>query len=139
MYDNFYPGRGFGGAVAGNSFGPGWFLGMSLLGGLFLLLVLVSLAIKGFALWHAAKRGEKWWFIALLLINTLGLLELVYLVFFAKVWFQGCCKGMMGNKTCAHCSHCGKKCDGKCEEKGKTCDHEDCDCGDCEKCKKTDH
>ncbi len=118
MYDNFYPGRGFGGAIAGNSFGPGWLLGMSLLGGVFLLVVLISLALKGFALWHAAKRGEKWWFVALLIINTLGILELVYIVFFAKVWGKGCCMGK-GHSKAEH----------------KTCDHENCDCGDCEKCK----
>jgi hypothetical protein len=113
MYDNFYnQGRFFGGQGPENFFGPGWLLGMSLFGGLFILLILVSLALKGFALWHAAKRNEKWWFVALLLINTMGILELVYLIFFAKVWGKG--KEIGG---------------------GKICDHENCDCGDCEKCK----
>ncbi len=45
---------------------------------------LIVLAIKGFALWEAAKRNEKWWFIALLFINTLGILEIVYIFVFAK-------------------------------------------------------
>ncbi len=104
MYDNLYnQGRFFGGQGPENFFGPGWLLGLSLFGGLFLLLVLVSLALKGFALWHAAKRNEKWWFIALLLINTLGILELVYLIFFAKVWGKGCHGGKF-------CDSCGKKC-----------------------------
>ena len=44
---------------------------------------LISLALKGYALWVAAKHNAKWWFIALLIVNTLGLLELVYLVFFS--------------------------------------------------------
>ena len=88
MYDNFYPGRYSNWPGTESFFGPGWFLGMSLLGGLFILVVLVSLALKGFALWYAAKRNEKWWFIALLLINTLGILELIYLIFFAKVLFK---------------------------------------------------
>ncbi len=105
MYDNIYgQGRFFGGQGPENFFGPGWLLGMSLLGGLFLLLVLVSLALKGFALWHASKRNEKWWFVALLLINTLGILELVYLIFFAKVIFNK--KGHHGK----FCENCGEKC-----------------------------
>ena len=50
----------------------------------FILLVLV-VALKGLALWHAVKRGEKWWFVIMLIVNTAGLLELVYLAFVAKV------------------------------------------------------
>ncbi len=53
-------------------------------GGL-LVLLFWSLFWKGFALWHAAKRDEKWWFIAFLLLNTVGILEIVYLFFIAKV------------------------------------------------------
>ena len=53
----------------------------------FVLLILV-IVLKGLALWQAAKRGEKWWFIAMLVINTAGLLELIYLIFFAKLKFD---------------------------------------------------
>ena len=53
--------------------------------GLFIIVGLWSIFWKGLALWHCAKRGEKWWFIALLLINTLGILELVYLFLIAKM------------------------------------------------------
>ncbi len=38
---------------------------------------------KGIALWRAANRGDTWWFIALLLVNTLGILEIIYLFVFA--------------------------------------------------------
>jgi hypothetical protein len=31
------------------------------------------------ALWRAARRGEKAWFIAFLFVNTLAILEIVYL------------------------------------------------------------
>lgn len=41
-----------------------------------------TIAIKGYALWHAARNGQKEWFIALLIINTLGILEIVYLIWF---------------------------------------------------------
>ena len=38
-----------------------------------------TLIWKGLALWRAAGLRQKWWFVALLLINTLGILEIVYL------------------------------------------------------------
>jgi hypothetical protein len=43
---------------------------------------------KGLALWHAARRGEHWWFVAILLINTIGILEIIYLFFIAKLKFD---------------------------------------------------
>ncbi len=91
--NNWHP-RGFGGGEYQYnwSFGPDSLINLTLasfIGIIFVLLALFAIAIKGYALWHAAKRNEKWWFIALLLINTLGLLELVYLIFIAKIWFRG--------------------------------------------------
>lgn len=38
-----------------------------------------SLAWKGVSLWRAARNGSKPWFVALLLSNTLGVLDAVYL------------------------------------------------------------
>jgi hypothetical protein len=38
-----------------------------------------SLAWKGVALWRAARAGQRGWFVALLVINTLGVLEILYL------------------------------------------------------------
>lgn len=43
-----------------------------------------SIAWKGLALWRASKNDQKNWFIAILVINTLGILEIVYLFGFAK-------------------------------------------------------
>ncbi|MBU4369952.1 hypothetical protein KKG58_04320 [Patescibacteria group bacterium] len=40
---------------------------------------------KGIALWHAAKLNHKWWFIALLIVNTLAVLEILYIFIFSKV------------------------------------------------------
>ena len=45
------------------------------------VLVLWSLVWKGLALWRAAKRGETIWFIVFLIVNTAGILEIVYLFF----------------------------------------------------------
>ncbi len=35
---------------------------------------------KGFALWKAAKNDEQGWFILLLVINSVGVLPILYLV-----------------------------------------------------------
>jgi len=39
---------------------------------------------KGVALWKAARNGDLAWFIILLLVNTLAILEIVYIFFFSK-------------------------------------------------------
>jgi len=52
--------------------------------GLFLLLVVWSVAWKGVALWTAARNGSKVWFIGLLIVNTLGILEILYIFVFSK-------------------------------------------------------
>jgi len=39
---------------------------------------------KGWALWTSAQEKKKWWFLAILIINTFGILEIVYLFGFAK-------------------------------------------------------
>ena len=46
-------------------------------------LVVWSLIWKGFALWRAARADQPAWFVALLVVNTVGLLEIAYLLFFA--------------------------------------------------------
>jgi len=43
-----------------------------------------TLAWKGFALWRSAELKQKWWFIAFLFINTLGILEIIYLLLIAR-------------------------------------------------------
>ena len=43
-----------------------------------------ALVWKGLALWKAARRGESVWFVALLVINTFGILEILYLYVFTK-------------------------------------------------------
>ncbi|MFA6995431.1 MAG: DUF5652 family protein [Patescibacteria group bacterium] len=40
---------------------------------------------KGVALWKAARSQEKWWFIAILLVNTLGIFEIFYIFVFSKM------------------------------------------------------
>ena len=51
----------------------------------FILLLAWSLFWKGLALWHSARREQPWWFVILLVVNTAGILEIIYLFLIAKV------------------------------------------------------
>ncbi|MEK7592970.1 MAG: DUF5652 family protein [Patescibacteria group bacterium] len=42
--------------------------------------MILDIVLKGFALWRSAQRKEQYWFIALLLVNSLGLLPGFYLL-----------------------------------------------------------
>ena len=55
-------------------------LGMVVLG----VLIAWGIVWKGFALYRAGKQSQPGWFVALFLINTLGILEILYLAFFSK-------------------------------------------------------
>lgn len=50
----------------------------------FIVLLGWSFVWKGLALWRAARRGEVAWFVALLLVNTVGILEILYLYSFSQ-------------------------------------------------------
>lgn len=53
--------------------------------GLFVLIVIWTIFWKGIALWHAVKRGEKKWFVFILVLNTFSILELIYLFYIVKI------------------------------------------------------
>lgn len=44
-----------------------------------------SLIWKGFALWRAGRQNQMIWFIVLLIVNTIGILEILYLFIFSKM------------------------------------------------------
>lgn len=44
-----------------------------------------ALVWKGFALWRAARKEQKPWFVAILILNTLGILEIIYLFLVPKL------------------------------------------------------
>jgi len=48
------------------------------------LLVIWSVIWKGIALWKAARNGHKVWFIVLLVLNTVGILEILYIFVWGK-------------------------------------------------------
>ena len=65
---------------------PGWLVAlMAIAAPIVLVVVLWAIVWKGLALWHAARRGQYWWFGILLVVNTLGILEIIYLFFVAKL------------------------------------------------------
>ena len=49
-----------------------------------MILALWSLPWKGYALWKSARLGDKWWFIALLLVNSLAILEILYIFIWSR-------------------------------------------------------
>lgn len=57
--------------------GRGWYTGFV---GWTLLLVILDSILRGIALWRSARMGQKWWFVALLVINSAGILPVVYLL-----------------------------------------------------------
>jgi hypothetical protein len=49
-------------------------------------LIVWSALWTGLALWHAARRDEKGWFIFFLLVHTMGIVELIYLIVVVKAF-----------------------------------------------------
>ena len=39
---------------------------------------------KGIALWISSKNGQKKWFLVLLVLNTVGIIEIIYIFYVAK-------------------------------------------------------
>jgi len=52
---------------------------------LFVFVLIWSLVWKALALWKSARKGSTIWFIILLVVNTLGILEILYLFLFSKI------------------------------------------------------
>mgnify|MGYP001606143510 CR=1 FL=1 len=53
-------------------------------GVLFLAFMIWSLLWKGIGLWKAAHNDQRNWFVAMLVLKTLGILEIVYIFYFSK-------------------------------------------------------
>lgn len=66
-----------------DAFMPGFLAGWFSV--LFIPLVIWSLIWMGLALWKAARNGHKIWFIVLLLVHTLGILDILYIFIFSNV------------------------------------------------------
>jgi len=51
---------------------------------LFIALIAWSIVWKGLALWKSARQSDKVWFVVFLVVNTLGILEILYIYVFGK-------------------------------------------------------
>lgn len=51
---------------------------------IFIVIFIWTLPWKGVALWVAARRGHIGWFLALLILNTLAILDILYIFIFSK-------------------------------------------------------
>ncbi len=51
---------------------------------IFSLFILWSSVWKAIALWKAARRGDTAWYVIMLLLNTVGILEIIYIFAVAK-------------------------------------------------------
>jgi hypothetical protein len=49
-----------------------------------IILAILTLPLKIMGLWRSARNNQKWWFAAMLILNTVGILELTYLFYFSK-------------------------------------------------------
>ncbi len=49
------------------------------------VIALWTLPWKGYALWLSARKSHKVWFIVLLIVNTLAILEILYIFIFSKM------------------------------------------------------
>jgi hypothetical protein len=54
-------------------------MGGNLLVNLFFTIVVIwSIAWKIYSTWIAVKHGDKKWFVALIILNTIGILDMIY-------------------------------------------------------------
>ncbi len=51
---------------------------------LFIPIIIWVIFWKGYALWIAVKKNHKIWFVVLLVLNTFGILEIIYIFYVAK-------------------------------------------------------
>lgn len=48
--------------------------------GVLIPFVILDLVLRGLSLWKSAKKNQNIWFIALLVVNSMGILPLIYLI-----------------------------------------------------------
>ncbi|MFZ2072177.1 MAG: DUF5652 family protein [Minisyncoccia bacterium] len=49
-----------------------------------ILLIIWTIAWKCYSIWIAARNNHKKWFIALIIFNTAGILDMIYIFYVAK-------------------------------------------------------
>jgi len=51
------------------------------------ILIVWTLIWKGLALWKSARLNQPIWFVVLLVVNTAGILPILYIFFFSRINF----------------------------------------------------
>ncbi len=89
------------------SWGPeGWMIALIAVALPFIIAAIAWAVVwKGLALWHAGRRGQYWWFMILLVVNTFGILEIIYLFFVAKLKFKDLFSMHSGHVPAEHHGH----------------------------------
>ncbi|MEK6934967.1 MAG: DUF5652 family protein [Nanoarchaeota archaeon] len=59
-------------------------MGLAGIGGFLILILIIDLILKGIALWKSARNDQNVWFVVLLMVNSAGILPLIYLIWFQK-------------------------------------------------------
>lgn len=49
-----------------------------------MLIIVADVILRGMGMWRAARKGQQGWFVAMLVINSVGILPVVYMLFFEK-------------------------------------------------------
>lgn len=76
MFQSFVPNHMYSYPIDGLTWnGFGWII---------IVLVVWDIAWKGLAIWKAGRDNQSGWFIALFIINSLGILPILYLYVFSK-------------------------------------------------------
>jgi hypothetical protein len=75
-FDTHYTG-GMGPTVWFHPYGP-----------LLAILLIWTIFWKGLALWHSGRHNQGWWFVVMLIVNTVGILEIIYLFAICKLKFS---------------------------------------------------
>ncbi len=57
---------------------------ITILGPFLLPITIWTIIWKGIALWKAGKNNDRNWFIAILIINSIGLLDIIYIYLISK-------------------------------------------------------
>jgi len=73
--------------ISNSDFGS-WIGVLAVFGPWLAVLMIWSIFWKGLALWHAGRRGQPWWFVIMLVVNTVGILEIIYLFAVLKLKFS---------------------------------------------------
>lgn len=94
----FFPNPGF--------YGHGFWLGLVSM--LAVPLMIWDAGWKLWALWIAARKNQKIWFVALAIFNTVGILPILYIFFFSKKNCCGSC-GLKKTFTAAEAKEVGEK------------------------------